>query len=74
MLGNLCYQLSSFVTDLYGIIDLRKNSLGKLDIQDGTDHLGDLTCILCCHLITPFSLRLVMPDSLNSNSVLPHLK
>ena len=56
MLGNLSNQLASFMGNLNRIIDLGENPLAELDIKDGTDNLGNFTCILCCHLLTPLKI------------------
>ena len=59
MLSNLNDQLAAiFERDVDRIVDLRQSALRKLDIQNGTDNLCNLTYIFICHLL--FSLYLIM--------------
>ncbi len=56
MLGYLSRQAAAvFCGDLDRLIDLRQFSLAELDIQNRTDDLCDLTNVLLCHLVSPFS-------------------
>ena len=63
MLGNLHHKRAPVLPgDLNGVIDLRKSALGKLNIQNGTDDLSDLTNAFLCHPLSPcfdfnFTLR-----------------
>ena len=54
MLGYFYNQSAAvFCGNINGFIDVRQLALAELDIQYGTDDLGDLTNILFCHLVSP---------------------
>ena len=59
MLGYFYNQSAAvFCSDINGFIDVRQLALAELDIQYGTDDLGDLTNILFCLLVSPLFIFL----------------